>query len=88
MPNTPSAKKDLIRNASRRRRNRARKSAMRTWVKKTIQAVDAGNKEEAEKSLLEAYRHIDKNTKWNQVHANTAARRKSKLGKLVASMTS
>ena len=88
MPTTPSAKKDLIRSGQRRERNRGRKSAMRTWIKKTVAAVDAGNVEDAEKSLAEAYRQIDKNTKWNQIHANTAARRKSKLAGIVANLKS
>ena len=86
MPNTPSAKADLKRSASRRELNRARKSAMRTWIKKTQKAVEAGNAEEAQASLQQAYKHIDKNAKWNQLHANTAARRKASLAKLVQGM--
>ena len=61
---------------------------MRTWIKKTLVAVDSGNLEEAEKHLVQAYRHIDKNTKWNQIHANTAARQKSKLAGMVATLKS
>ncbi len=86
MPNTRSAKRELRKNLVRRQRNRARKSAMRTWIKKTLQAVEAGDVEAAEASLVRAQKLIDKNAKWHQIHGNTAARRKSRLARVVAAM--
>ncbi len=83
MPNRPSSKSDLKRSRIRHERNRGRRSAMRTWIKKTLAAVEAGDKEGAESSLLMAQKQIDKNVKWNQLHERTAARRKSKLARLV-----
>ncbi len=88
MPNTPSAKADLKINAQRREHNRGRKSAMRTAVKQTLAAVEAGDLAAAETSLVLAQKMIDKNVKWNQLHANTASRRKSSLTRAVAALRS
>ncbi|MBC8328454.1 MAG: 30S ribosomal protein S20 [Planctomycetes bacterium] len=86
MPNTQSAKGALKRSIVRRELNRGRKSSMRTWIKRTLSAVEEGNKEEAQKCLLEAQRMIDKNVKWHQLHANTGSRRKSRLARSVQAM--
>ena len=47
MPNTPSAKAELKKDQKRRERNRGRRSAMRTWIKKTMVAIEEQNVEEA-----------------------------------------
>ena len=83
MPNTPSAKSSLKKSLKRRERNRGRRSAMRTWIKRTLTAVEEKDLEGAEKHLEMATKMIDKNVKWNQMHANTAARRKSVLARAV-----
>ena len=83
MPNTPSAKADLKISHKRREINRGRRSLMRTWIKKTMEAVEAGNKDMAIESLSSAKKLIDKNVKWNQLHARTAARKKSALTRAV-----
>ena len=46
MPNTPSAKAELKKSLKRREVNRGRRSLMRTWIKKTMDAVEAGDKAE------------------------------------------
>jgi len=63
MPNTPSAKREVHKNLERQHRNRSRKSAMRTWNKKTLAAVEAGDAELAEKNLVQAVKMLDKNAK-------------------------
>ncbi len=83
MPNTPSQKATLIRNAKRRERNRGRRSEMRTWIKSTMTAIEAGNLEAAEAAFVQATKHIDKNVKWNQLHANAGAHKKSHLAQAV-----
>ncbi|MCP4092127.1 MAG: 30S ribosomal protein S20 [Planctomycetes bacterium] len=83
MPNTPSAQASLKKSLKRRERNRGRRSAMRSWIKRTNDAVEEGNLEIAEKSFLMATKMIDKNVKWSQLHANTAARKKSHLAAAV-----
>lgn len=81
MPNTPSAKAEMKKSAKRRERNRGRRSAMRTWIKKTMNSIEAQNVEEAEKNFGFATKLIDKNVKWNQLHQNTAARKKARLAR-------
>ncbi|HEX9794339.1 MAG TPA: 30S ribosomal protein S20 [Planctomycetota bacterium] len=83
MPNNQSAKSALRKSLVNRERNRGRKSAMRTSIKRTLAAIEAKDLETAQASLVTAYKLIDKNAKWNQLHANTAARRKSKLAAAV-----
>jgi small subunit ribosomal protein S20 len=83
MPNTPSALASLKKSLKRRERNRGRRSAMRTWIKRTNDAIEEGNLENAEKSFLMATKMIDKNVKWSQLHGNTAARKKSHLAAAV-----
>lgn len=83
MPNTPSAQASLKKSLKRRERNRGRRSVMRTWIKRTEDAVEEGNLEAAEKYFLLATKMIDKNVKWNQLHGNTAARKKSHLAAAV-----
>lgn len=83
MPNTPSAKASLKKSLKRRERNRGRRSAMRTWIRRTMVAVEEGNLENAEQHFLMATKMIDKNVKWSQLHQNTAARKKSHLAQAV-----
>ena len=83
MPNTPTAKAELRKSLKRNLRNRSRRSLMRTWIKKTLQAVEEKNLAAAEQGLRMASQLIDKNVKWNQLHANTAARKKSNLARTV-----
>ncbi len=83
MPNTPSAKAELRKSLKRRERNRGRRTTMRNWIKRTLQAVEDRNLAEAERTLQMASKLIDKNVKWNQLHANNAARKKSQLARAV-----
>ncbi|MFK5955574.1 MAG: 30S ribosomal protein S20 [Planctomycetota bacterium] len=83
MPNTPSAKSSLKKSLKRRERNRGRRSAMRTWIKRTLDSVEEGNLQSAETNFAMATKLIDKNVKWNQMHTNNAARKKSHLAKAV-----
>lgn len=86
MPNTPSAKASLKKSLKRRERNRGRRSVMRTWIKRTMDAVQEGNLESAESHFAMATKLIDKNVKWNQMHGNNAARKKSHLAQAVNSL--
>lgn len=88
MPNTPSAKAELKKSLKRRERNRGRRSAMRTWIKKTMTSIEESNVDEAEKNFAMATKLIDKNVKWNQLHRNTAARKKSRLSQAIQDLRS
>jgi len=83
MPITKSAKKALRQSKKRRQRNLRRFNAMREIVKKIKKLVNENKKEEALKLLPQAYKAIDKATKNNVIKKNTAARKKSRLTKLI-----
>ena len=76
MPQHKSAVKRLRQNKKRRAHNNARRSKMRTLIKKVMSTSD---KEQAEKHLKEAVSLIDRLAVKNVIHPNTAARKKSQL---------
>jgi small subunit ribosomal protein S20 len=77
------AKRRIKKTEKRRQHNKAIKSAMRTQLKKVRQAIDTGDREAAQAALKSAMKRLDKAAKGNIIHANEAARRKSRLQKRV-----
>ena len=86
MPNTASAKKRVRQTESRTLRNKGRRSAMRTAIRKFDEAVAAGDKAQAEAMFLSAQRLIDKAAKHNLLHANNAGNQKAKLARRLRAM--
>lgn len=86
MATSRQAKKRARQNIKRRERNQAVKSELKTFVRKTREAVDAGDKELAQENLKVASRKLDKAVSKGVIHRNQAANRKSKLAKRVNSM--
>ena len=82
MPHTSSAKKRLRQSAKRRLANRAAMKGIRVQTKKAAEAVKAGGAP-AQAELRAAIRKLDKAASKRVIHPNTAARRKSKLAKLL-----
>lgn len=82
MANTKSAIKNIRKNERRRLRNQAFRSRARTMVKKARQAILAGNIEEAQRAIQEAYSALDKAAEKGIIHKNNAARRKARLMQL------
>ncbi len=83
MTNTKSADKRLRQNVKRRLTNQVKKSMMRTYIRQLNEAVEAGDKAAATALLPEVFKRIDKATKGNCLHKNTAARKKSLLSRRV-----
>ena len=81
MPNIKSAKKRVIVAETRRQRNMAAKSAMRTQLKKFAAAVATGNKEEAQAQLVVTVKMLDKTASKGIIHKNAADRKKAQLYK-------
>ena len=79
MPNSISAKKRLRQNLVRRARNRAQKSVLKSQVRKVRDAIAAGNVEIGETEFRLAAKRLDKAAAKGVVHANLAARVKSRL---------
>jgi small subunit ribosomal protein S20 len=79
MPNTATAKKRLRQNVARRSRNRTAKSALRTQIRKLREALTAGNLEASQKEFQATVKNLDRAAAKNIIHANRAARLKSRL---------
>ena len=74
-----SAQKRHRQSLKRRMINRSRKSTIKTFTKKAIAAVTAGEDVAAAQSKAESL--IDKAAKGSTLHKNAAARKKSRLAK-------
>lgn len=81
MPLTKSAEKRARQSLVRRDRLRPYKTRVNTIMRKVMDAVKAGKKDEAAKLLPEAYKIIDTAAKKKILHPNTAKRRKSVLAR-------
>ncbi len=86
MAHTKSAKKRIRQNERDRLANKAKRTAMKTFTKKVLAAVEAGDLEGAKKVLPLAMKKIDKAAKTHVIHKNTAARKKSKVCRAVAAL--
>ena len=86
MANIKSQIKRISTNEKRRQRNLAVKSELKTLVRKTREAVEAGDKEAAIEALRVASRKLDKAVSKGVIHRNQAANRKSKLARRVQSL--
>jgi len=84
MPNSASAKKSMRKSAARRDRNRARRSSLRSVLKKFRDAAAAGDKTAADAAFRLAVKSLDQAAASNLIHANKAARTKSRLAKLLS----
>ena len=83
MPNIKSAKKRVKVTEVKTLQNKMFKSAMKTSVKKYKAAVDAGNKDLAEKTYADAVAMVDRAVTKGILHKNNAARKKSQFTKLL-----
>jgi len=67
-------------------RNRAARSVVKTWLKKTRTAIDAGDAPKALEAFRRATQALDKAARLRTIHPNEAARRKSRLAKSIAAI--
>ncbi len=86
MANIKSAKKRILVAATKTERNKSIRSAVKTSMKKVEAAVNAQNKEEAMAALSSASSAISKAAQKGVYHKNNAARKVSRLAKLVNGM--
>lgn len=83
MANIKSAKKRIKITAKKTLRNKMIKSRTSTEIKKVIAAVQIENSQQANQALKNAVRFIDKAYSKGIYHKNNAARKKSRLTKMV-----
>ncbi len=86
MANTAQSKKRARQAEVRRENNTAQRSTLRTFIKKVIHALQAKNKEAAQGAYKTAQKLIDRAATKGLIHANTAARIKSRLNKRVKTL--
>lgn len=86
MANIKSQLKRIKTNAKATERNKAYKSELRTLVRKTREAIAAGDKTAAESNLKVATRKLDKAVSKGVIHKRQAANRKSALASQVAAL--
>lgn len=82
MPNNKQAEKRVRQNEKRRKENKVVRSAMRSAIRKV---VEAENGEAAAAAIPMAMSRIDKAAKKNIIHDNTAARYKNRIARAAAS---
>jgi small subunit ribosomal protein S20 len=92
MANTASARKRIRQTKVRTARNAARKSRMRTFVKKVETAIASGDKADAAAALRAALRvaqpEMQRASGKGIVHANTVARKLSRLSARIKALAS
>ena len=87
MANIKSARKRARQSIKRRSHNMALRSRMRTQIKKVLNAVRDGNKDLAATEYRAAVPEIDKMANKGIIHANKAARHKSRLNAMIKDMS-
>ena len=83
MANTASARKRIRQTVRRTERNQARKSRMRTFVKKVELAIASGDKAQATAAFQAAQPEMQRAAGKGVIHANTVARKLSRMSKRI-----
>lgn len=86
MAHSLSAKKRIKQNAKRRTINRARKSQVKTQIKRFEAAVSSGDGAAASEQYRVVVQKLDKTAARSTMHKKTAARKKSRLAKKLNAM--
>jgi small subunit ribosomal protein S20 len=72
--------------AVRRSRNRSTKSGLRSQLRKVRAAIEAKKVEESESEFRTLAKKLDRASARNVIHANTAARTKSRLSAAIKAL--
>ncbi len=86
MANHASSKKRIRRNARRADINGARRSRIRTFVKKVELALAAGNAKDADDALKAAQPELQRGVAKGIMHKNVAARKISRLSSRIKAL--
>ncbi|HLS20945.1 MAG TPA: 30S ribosomal protein S20 [Bacillota bacterium] len=88
MANLKSAIKRVRTNETKRARNQALKSHMRTQIKRVDVLIEANDVENAKEAFNEAVRTIDKTVQKGAIHKNSGNRFKSRLAHKINKLSS
>ena len=86
MANTVQARKRARQAVAHRERNVAQRSKLRTVIKNTVYAIEAGDKDKASEMYKIAVPVIDGSVSKGLIHKNKAARNKSRLNKRIRAL--
>jgi len=86
MANNASARKRIRQTEKRTARNKARKSRVRSFLRKVEEAVKSGDKAAAQEAFRTAQPEMQRAATKGVVHANTVARKLSRLSARVKSI--
>ncbi len=86
MANSPQAKKRARQNATRFAINKARRSRVRTYLRKVEEAIASGDKEAAEAALRAFQPELMRGVSKGIFHKNTVARKMSRLSARVKAL--
>jgi len=86
MANIKSQIKRNLQNQKAAARNKAVKSEVRTAIRRTREAIAAGDKTKATEFLILASKKLDKAASKGVIHKNQAANRKSAIARQVAAL--
>ncbi len=87
MANTASARKRNRQTKRRTERNQARKSRMRTFLKKVESAIAGGNKQTAAEAFRQAQPELQRAAGKGVTHPNTVARKLSRLSARIKALS-
>ena len=87
MANTPQSKKRARQNERKLEVNKARRSRIRTFLKKLEEAISSGDKNAANTALKSAQPELMRGVTKGVYKKNTAARKMSRLSSRVKSLT-
>ncbi|MEQ8255052.1 MAG: 30S ribosomal protein S20 [Roseovarius confluentis] len=86
MANTLQSKKRARQNARRLSVNKARRSRIRTFLRKVEEAIASGDKEAAQDALRAAQPELMRGVSKGVFHKNTASRKMARLSSRVKSL--
>ncbi|MFZ1662555.1 MAG: 30S ribosomal protein S20 [Paracoccaceae bacterium] len=86
MANTPQSKKRARQSERRQDVNKARRSRIRTFLRKVEEAIASGNQEVAATALRNAQPELARGITKGVLHKNTVARKMSRLSARVKSL--
>lgn len=87
MANIKSAKKRARQEEVRRQHNSMFRSKARTYVKRVIKAIEAGDQGKAQEAFKEAVPVLDSVANKGIIHKNKAARHKHRLNERIKQMS-
>lgn len=87
MANSPQSKKRARQNEARFQINKARRSRIRTFLRKVEEAIASGDKEAATAALKEAQPELMRGVTKGVFHKNTASRKVSRLASRVKAIS-